>query len=86
MLKGKKTKGGGGGSYFTGTLNTTKVKHLSTCKHWKANLEKGKKGKEKEQWRKKEKKKTQKQKKWNKLRFGILPRKQESTWELKAAS
>lgn len=58
MLKGKKkTKGGGGGSYFTGTLNTTKVKHLSTCKHWKANLEKGKKGKEKEQWRKKEKKK-----------------------------
>lgn len=56
LLKGKKTKGGGGGSYFTGTLNTTKVKHLSTCKHWKANLEKGNKGKEKETVEEKRKK------------------------------
>lgn len=52
LLKRKKN-----GSYFTQTLNTTKVKHLSTCKHWKAKLEERKKKKEKKQWKKDKRKK-----------------------------
>jgi hypothetical protein len=39
LLKEKTGGGGGGELFYTGTLNTTKVKRsLSTCKHWKANL------------------------------------------------
>lgn len=80
LLLKEKNKGGGG-SYFTRTLNTTKVKRLSTCKHWKANLEKRKKGKETVE----EKPKARERDRIS-CDFGILPKKQESTWELNAAS
>lgn len=66
-------------------LNTTKVKHLSTCKHWKTKLAE-RKEKKKIQWKKKKEV-------WilqietypQKLQFGILPTKQESMWELNSA-